>query len=39
VHLDELHEPGAILVGQPISRFDETPRLDVIEELLLGTWL
>ncbi len=34
VHLDELDEPCAVLVGHPVGRLDLPARLDVLEELL-----
>ena len=34
VHLDELDEPRAVLVGHPVSGFDLSAGLDVVEELL-----
>jgi hypothetical protein len=34
VHLDELHEPRAVLVGHPVARLDLAAGLDVLEELL-----
>jgi hypothetical protein len=35
VHLDELHEPRPVLLGQPVGRLDLTARLDVLEKRLL----
>jgi hypothetical protein len=34
VHLDELHELRAVLVGHPVARLDLAAGLDVVEELL-----
>ena len=34
VHLDELRQPRAVLVGHPVARLDEAAGLDVREELL-----
>ena len=38
VHLDELHEPSAVLVGHPVTGLDEPAGLDVLEKLLLSAW-
>ena len=38
VHLDELHEPRAVLVGHPVAGLDEPSGLDVLEKLLLSAW-
>ena len=35
VHLDELDQPGAVLVGHPIVGLDEAAALDVLEKCLL----
>jgi hypothetical protein len=36
VHLDELPQPRAVLVGHPVGRLDLTAVLDVFEEFLLA---
>ena len=38
VHLDELHEPRAVLVGHPVAGLDESAGLHVLEKFLLSAW-